>query len=70
MIDITVNKLRNVLTLITTLTLCSLCSNFEGYTGLTKYGLITSGCETDSEYERERLEYEFEAYLRSIGEVL
>ena len=70
MIDITVNKIRNVLTLITTLTLCSRCSNFEGCTGLTKYGLNTSGYpESDSEDERERVEMEYEAYLREIGEL-
>ena len=68
--DTTVNQLRNVLRLITTMTLCS--SEFEGYTGLTKYGLNTSGYpESDSEDERERLEieYRYDRYLWSIGEV-
>ena len=66
--DTIVNQLRNVLRLITTMTLCS--SEFEGCTGLTKYGLNTSGYpEPDSEDERERVEMEYEAYLREIGEL-
>ena len=66
--DITVNQLRNVLRLITTMTLCS--SEFEGCTGLTKYGLNTSGYpDPDSEDECERVEMEYEAYLREIGEL-
>ena len=66
--DITVNQLRNVLRLITTMTLCS--SEFEGCTGLTKYGLNTSGYpEPDSEDECERVEMKYEAYLREIGEL-